>query len=68
MLIVYNGDPGDELPETSSNYQRRFRRLSRMGFDELTAHQLAESPVPIADVRCLLERGCPLHVAAQIVL
>lgn len=43
-------------------------RLRAMGFALPDAQAIAESPVDLADVRALLERGCPHETVRRIVL
>lgn len=64
--MASDSDPGDEQTPEDAYWQERYRFAKRCGFDRSHARAFASSRTPMAELRDLLERGCPARLAEKI--
>lgn len=65
-----NRDPGDEHEQAARGgvIARRMRQARQLGYEHAAALQIAESDMDIRELARLIDRGCPLRLAADILL
>lgn len=71
VVVLVDRDPGDEQAEDFANaavVAQRMRRFRMLGYELGHALELAHHGCCPREVASLVERGCPLDVAARIVL
>lgn len=68
-MVIADRDPGDETydPIQAGVIAHRMRRLSSLGFAGARALELAETNVDVREIARLVDKGCPLELAAEIV-